>query len=377
MDTVMKRFISVLILISMVLSLTACGGNRLSTDTLTLEHQTKFGGIYAHITIDDFNKLGFEYGDSVDVEISNGCKMEDIPYFSGYYNKRGELLVCAYQGYPYLHIAANNGEDIYVTKNLSDKDTVVIRLREKGKYKEQNDALSTTYSDNREDYKSDSQFANFRVMDTGKLKGKNMFYRSASPCDNQHNRAPYVSALCEQAGIKYVLNLSDNEEETKKYYEDKELNIPYWKGLYEDKKVRAFNMGSAILSDDYRKKVAEIMRTIINNEGPFLIHCMEGKDRTGVVCAIIEILADSSLNEITDDYMKTYEEYYGITKESDPKKYEKIMEVKFGDILSALNRKEADKYEISELKAGVEKYLKDSGMTDEEISTLENVLQNY
>ncbi len=149
----MKRLISVLILICMVLSLAACGGTNLSTGTLTLEHQTKFGGIYAHITIDDFNKLGFEYGDSVDIEISNGCKMEDIPYFSGYYNKRGELLVCAYQGYSYLHITTNNGEDIYSAKNLSDNDTVVIRQREKGKYKEQNDAMSTKYTDNREDYK--------------------------------------------------------------------------------------------------------------------------------------------------------------------------------------------------------------------------------
>ncbi len=66
-----------------------------------------------------------------------------------------------------------------------------------------------------------------------------------------------------------------------------------------------------------------------------------------------------------------------ITKESVPKKHEKIKEVKLADVLSALNGKEADKYEISELKAGVEKYLRDGGMTEEEIKTLENLLLNY
>ena len=37
------------------------------------------------ISIDDFNKLGFEYGDSVNVSFTNGYELTDIPYYNGYY----------------------------------------------------------------------------------------------------------------------------------------------------------------------------------------------------------------------------------------------------------------------------------------------------
>ena len=37
-------------------------------------------------------------------------------------------------------------------------------------------------------------------------------YRSASPCDNQHNRAGYVDQLMENAGVQFILNLADPYE---------------------------------------------------------------------------------------------------------------------------------------------------------------------
>lgn len=37
----------------------------------------KFGGPYINITIDDFNALGFSYGDSVDISFSNGYLTEN------------------------------------------------------------------------------------------------------------------------------------------------------------------------------------------------------------------------------------------------------------------------------------------------------------
>ena len=78
-----------------------------------VEHEPEFGGVYIKITIDDFNKLGFTYGDSVDVEFSNGYKLEDIPYYNGYYVDAGEPLLIAYPGYPYIKAAVNYGEDLW------------------------------------------------------------------------------------------------------------------------------------------------------------------------------------------------------------------------------------------------------------------------
>ena len=40
-----------------------------------ISHDEKYGGVYVNISIEDFNNLGFEYGDSVDISFSNGYKL--------------------------------------------------------------------------------------------------------------------------------------------------------------------------------------------------------------------------------------------------------------------------------------------------------------
>ena len=70
-----------------------------------LTHETKFGGVYFDITIEDFNALGFAFGDSVDVAFSNGKTLNDLPYYNGYYVDMGEPLLVGYPGYPYLIVS--------------------------------------------------------------------------------------------------------------------------------------------------------------------------------------------------------------------------------------------------------------------------------
>jgi hypothetical protein len=45
-----------------------------------IEHEQEFGGVYITRSIDDFNALGFAYGDSVNVTFSSGYTLEDLPY---------------------------------------------------------------------------------------------------------------------------------------------------------------------------------------------------------------------------------------------------------------------------------------------------------
>jgi len=47
-------------------------------------------------------------------------------------------------------------------------------------------------------------------------------------------------------------------------------------------------------------------------DGPYLVHCLEGKDRTGFVCIVLEALMSATYQEIVDDYMLTYNNYYHI-----------------------------------------------------------------
>ena len=45
---------------------------------------------------------------------------------------------------------------------------------------------------------------------------------------------------------------------------------------------------------------------------------MEGKDRTGYVCALLEGLCGATYEEIVADYLITYANYYHITPEENP-----------------------------------------------------------
>jgi len=75
----MKKTITLLLISAMILT-ALLGGcqqkepEKLHTDELALQHETEFGGVYLKMTIDQFNALGFQYGDSVDVTFSNSCE---------------------------------------------------------------------------------------------------------------------------------------------------------------------------------------------------------------------------------------------------------------------------------------------------------------
>ena len=94
----------------------------ITTGEIEAIHEPKFGGSYLDITIDEFNNLGFEYGDSVDVTFSNGYKLSDIPYYNGYYTKTNDPLVVAYPGYPYVYVCVNNGEPLWEIAGLKHGD---------------------------------------------------------------------------------------------------------------------------------------------------------------------------------------------------------------------------------------------------------------
>lgn len=99
---------------------------------------------------------------------------------------------------------------------MTDSSKVTVTLNEKGKYIDIQELYALSYLDERSDFDLDMKFANFRAVKGGNLKD-NLLYRSASPCDNQHNRASFANKFTEQYGIKFVLNLSDNEEKYKGY----------------------------------------------------------------------------------------------------------------------------------------------------------------
>ena len=342
----------------------------ITTGEIEAIYEPKFGGSYLDIAIDDFNNLGFEYGDSVDVTFSNGYKLSDIPYYNGNYTKTNEPLVVAYPGYPYVYVCVNNGEPLWESAGLKAGDTATVTLHEKQKYATVQKALDATYTNNRSDYASDEVFANFRPMKGGNI-AEGVVYRSASPIDNQNNRAPYAADLAQRSGVQFILDLADTNEEIQGYYQNADYDITWHKSLYDALNFAALDLNDNYRGGQYAHRLAAGLREIILHKGPYLIHCTDGKDRTGFVCALLEALCGASYDEMRDDYMITYDNYYGINEKDDKARYDAVVDVKFDDIARCIaGLPTYGSLEGADYAAGARKYLTDVGMTEWEINKL-------
>ena len=343
-------------------------------DNVNIYEYKAFGNIDMDISIEEFNKLGFEYGDSVNVMISNGYEALDIPYFDGYYAKTGDLALVSYPTHDNVHLCIVNGDRIWDIAKVTDKDTISVILNEKGKYKKVQELLKIKYSNDREEYVSDIAFANFRNVKMGNIKEK-MLYRGASPIDNLNFRAKYADKLIAENGIKYDINLSDSSRSVHEHLNKEDCESPYFDSLYQNNKVITLSMDMNFRSKKFGEKVVEALIAMSKNDGPYYIHCVEGKDRTGVFCAIIEGLAGATYEEIVDDYMKTYDNYYGINEKTDKLRYDTIK----NQYIDYMLRFYADygengnkDIELKDLEWTniMGRYLTDNGMTIEDLNNL-------
>ena len=106
------------------------------------------------------------------------------------------------------------------------------------------------------------------------------------------------------------------------------------------------------------------------NEGPYLVHCTEGKDRAGFVSALLSCFMGVSYEDVIKDYMVTYYNYYGVEEGSD--KYNAIAE---SNIIKSLKLAfDTDDIATADLKAEAEEYMLAIGVTEEEIIKLRDNL---
>ena len=223
-----------------------------------------------------------------------------------------------------------------------------------------------TRTNKRADYAalSDEGFTNFREIKTAGM-APGILFRSSSPVNPALNRNKEADAALQRAGIRTVINLTDSEDRMKKYE-------GYPLSGYAKCDIAALNMGMDFFTEEFRKKLAEGFRFLAAHDGPYLIHCNEGKDRAGFAAAILESLMGADLNEIAADYMLSFVNYYGIVPESDQYRL-----ISAGNIEASLARafgtgmKSRDGECLSEC---AEKYLRKAGMKKEEIRLLKRKL---
>lgn len=248
--------------------------------------------------------------------------------------------------------------------DTGEASVLSLTLKEQGGYYDAWIKRSLKRTNKREDYAhlSDEEYANFRaVLTTG--MGPNKLFRSTSPFNPSYNRSHEADAAARAAAIATVIDLTDDQGEAARYAGYKDT---YCSGL--PVFTRAFVMD--FLSETFEKDAADALRFMAQNEAPFLVHCMEGKDRTGFFCALLEAFMGASPDEIVADYMRSYENFYGV----------KANEERWGALADANIRKTLpaalglSSLHGGDLKKAAENYMKQIGLTDGEIALIRSKL---
>ena len=309
------RSFLLLVFVSLLTFMVSCSDDDDTKSVPTLEGKiasyNEFGAAMLDFTETDMTKAGFTLGDVVSITVDG--KEIVMPYYDGYYTRNGEYLCVAYPTYPSICFTANN---VGLPEELTGLEghAVTVRMKEKGGCIDVQQALSMKYTNDREDYAliSDAAFANARGVSAGKM-ANGILYRSSSPFSNEINRAKYVSEYLEQAKVMTVLNLTDTEEKMAAY------DMPaYSRSLWVGGQVILCPLKADPTADDYNQRLVAALKELPSRPAPYVVHCTEGKDRTGYVCALLEGLCGATYEEIVADYLITYDNYYQITPVKDP-----------------------------------------------------------
>jgi len=208
-----------------------------------------------------------------------------------------------------------------------------------------------------------AQTVNFREVCMGNI-APNTLYRSSHPIkDNKQEKA--ISLLVSKVQIKTVINLCD----TMSGITGKSVIAPWYNSLFRSGRVIALGMDFNCTSFSFNKKLKETLQFIIHRESPYLIHCHAGVDRTGFVCMVIESFMGASLDEVINDYLKSFNSIF----ESSIYDAKKADEATVMQILSSMSNSQI----INEqnLQHIAETYLRCKiGLSAEEVELLRNKL---
>ena len=362
-----KNWLKVLcVVLVMVLSSAA------AETTAVVSEIAKYGNLILDKTASELFSDGLEYGDMLKVIILD--QEWDMPLGSNYSDVDTGMPVvrAAAQDEPVV-VAINMG-DMAASAGIAVKTKIEaepgyrwdylvqqpvevrIALAQEDGYREQWLIHQLTRTNERVDYPhlSDEDFANFRAVSTTGM-GENKLYRSSSPINPVIGRSVYADAAAKAAGVRTVVNLADASNT----YEGTE------NAYYASCSTVYLNLGVDFAADSFKEGLAQGLRFIIAGEAPYLVHCNEGKDRAGFASAFLECLMGASADEVVDDYMQTYINYYGLEKGTE--KYDavvnsnivKALAAAFGteDIYTADLAAEAGAFALEELGLSAEEII--------------------
>ena len=348
----------------------------------------KYGHLVINVSTEDLLKE-FAYGDIVTVTVE-GYGAIDAPICSNYDDvDTGAALIRAKSGKSTVNLAINYGQigvqlgiiekapegsstTYQVKEGVTFPIYVTIEMKEAGGYA---DELAVRAMNRDDDHANrataypgltDAEYANFRVVGTTGM-GENTLYRSSSPINPEIGRNAEADAAAQAAGIKTFMNMADSQAEAEAYE-------GYAETYYASQNKIFLGMPVAFTTDEFKAGLAEGYRFIASNDGPYLIHCTEGKDRTGLGVAVLESLMGATLEEVQADYLQTYINYYNVVDGVQQALTDEQKEAVKHIITNNLGIVFDADLTTADLAAEAEDYLTEIGMTDDEIAALKTNL---
>ena len=221
--------------------------------------------------------------------------------------------------------------------------------------------------------REDNEITNFREIRMGKIS-RGLLYRGSYPIMSMEpERNKVYDKLVSDAKIECVINLADDESGL----EALANLVPWYCELL--KKNNIIGLDTHFLFDFENKNENELFKNklkqgflfLIKHNGPYLIHCNAGIDRTGFVAAIIEGLLGAGIDEILYDYILSYGKKFADDKTE--------LNINAGKIIlrqidTIINGKINDE---DNFQSNIEKYfLKEIGLSRKELELLKEKLTN-
>lgn len=353
-------------------------GNALHTYILGDESGKLYSGnLYLDFPADSF-LTKFELGDIVTVAI-NGYDTLELPVAE----VSGDVpiawfMLSAISGSDKLLLTMHNGQlaEVLGITDVKKPIEVIVSMKDKGGFKFGLEMRNVQYLDVYvENYPTLSieEFANFREVRTTGM-GKNKLYRSSSPIDPCLGRNLKADSLAKEAGVATFINLADAEEYAIAFN-------GFDSSYYSTKDAIFLALPVEFFSKPFEEGLAKGFRYMIEHDGPYLVHCTYGMDRTGFTIAILEALMGATTEEIQTDYAKTFSNYYYVTdgkqiilneQQVDFFKAVVLRNLKAVYRAEGVNIPDTDNIDWASATA---KYLETFGLTPEEISALKEKLK--
>ena len=324
------------------------------------------------IEIDEFGdavlearQTDFSYGDSVSIVFSGGYSISEIPFYPDFFGKINDVIMCDY--YDDHLVIGGISFDFCEAENIKAGERVTITLDERGKYLDLFHAYNIGSADDGWEGQSEDQFINARPLTGGSIR-EGIVYRSASPFVG--TKTELAGKYLEKHQIRCVLDLADTEEELSQC----EALPDYTENLIQSGSVICLPLGIDFTDEETYSTINRGIHEMLSHEGPYLIQCQLGRDRTAILASLFQGLCGAEYEEIVNDYMLSYYNLYHINMDPSSLQYSLFKDKLVGQLkdMYGMEEEQLEKANYEILARG---YFTKCGLANEEIDRLRNLLE--